>query len=264
MTERNKGGEPQTGEVPLFNGEFLIKADGIHTFAHYYQHPITNREVVIIGLNHGGDPEFYGQVLKILEGRTVLYEDLGPDEPQEEAEEQELDPDNFLIKIQVFFDKAGKHLNLKGDKSYFDHSAPNWYCAEELLSSSPDEDKRGEIMESLMDKVSSLTVDETDPISNKLDELIQNIDENKFTRRDFAQGFIYIWSNPKIMAIFSEILGAPRDEGVFETFDRIIEEKDPGKIGIPFGAAHITNLRKLCEGRGYKHISSEDLVNLKF
>ncbi len=75
----------------LFWGEFVVKQDGIYTYAHYYEHPETKRRVVFVGMNHGGDKEYFEAVAKILEeAEAVLYEGLPLDQEETTDEIQKI------------------------------------------------------------------------------------------------------------------------------------------------------------------------------
>ena len=81
------GGCSVNQEYRLFWGEFVVAPDGIYTYAHYYEHPETKRRVIFMGMNHGGDKEYFESVVNILEeAEVVLYEDLPRDQDENAGE----------------------------------------------------------------------------------------------------------------------------------------------------------------------------------
>lgn len=272
------GGCTMSNAHNLFEGEFVVKPDGIYTYAHYYEHPESKRSIIIVGMNHGGDREYFEQAAKILGGaEVVLYEGVPPsqketsEEIEKEAQEdlQKLASEDvdgaFYAAIRSYFRKAHKYLQLVGEGSAFDYSKTGWESGDaEFFVRLKNDEKLQQFMTERQKDLARLTPDRKKEIVEFVRKALKNIEDGQFTKKDFGDGFIFFWSDQKLISIFLDALGKPRDELVLERFDRIIEEKNPHVVGIKFGAAHVAYQRKLLEQRGYILRRSIELRNIAF
>ncbi|MBI2635494.1 MAG: hypothetical protein HYW79_03045 [Parcubacteria group bacterium] len=262
----------------LFEGEFVIKSDGIYTYAHYYGRPESKRSVVIVGMNHGGDKEYFEQIVKLLaDVEIVLYEGLPPEQEEtaEEIEKEEQEDllnlasedvdEAFYAAIRSYFRKAHKFLRLVGEGSAFDYSKTGWESGDaEFFVRLKNDEKLQKFMAERRNDLAQLTPERKREVVEFVRKALKSIESGQFTKKDFGDGFVFFWSDQKLASIFLDALGKPRDEIVMEHFDRIISEKNPHTIGIKFGAAHIAYQRKLLEQHGYILKRSVELKNIAF
>lgn len=262
---------PPTTE--LFGGEFVVKPDGIYTFAHYYEHPETGREVVIIGMNHGGDKKYFEQVATILEeADLVLYEATRgqPKNPavveMQRAEDlvkmfsDDLD-EAFLAAMRMYFESAAEYLQFTLEDDSFNYAQPGWEPGDiEFFLRITEEEFNAAFQEGLKRP----TLERKRAVVEYVKDTLVRMQNKQFAKKDFGDGFVFFYSDPAIVGIFDEVLGKPRDEAVFDRFDQLVAERDPQVVGIKFGAAHIVNQRRLLEQRGYVHQYTIELRNLAF
>lgn len=262
----------------LFEGEFVVKLDGIYTYAHYYEHPESKRNVVMVGMNHGGDKEYFEQIAKILKSaEAVLYEGVPPSQKEtakkikKETQEdlQKLTSENvdevFYAAIGSYFQKAHKYLQLVGEGSAFDYSKAGWESGDaEFFVRLKNDEKLQQFLAERQKDLARLSPERKKEVVEFVKKALRSIEERRFTKKDFGGGFIFFWSDQKLVNLFLEALGRTRDEMAMERFDKIVEEKKPRIIGIKFGAAHITYQRKLLERRGYILQRSIELRNIAF
>lgn len=265
-------------ESGLFWGEFVVKQDGIYTYAHYYEHPETKRRVIFVGMNHGGDKEYFEAAAKILEeAEVVLYEGLPPDqeetadELQKEAEKdlKNLYSENideaFYAAMETYFRRAHKHLQLVGEGSAFNYTKSGWESGDaEFFVRLKNDAKLQQFLAERQKDLIRLTPERKKEVVEFVRSAVKSIEEGRFIKKDFGDGFIFFWSDQTLVDLMLDALGKPRDEIVIERFDKVIEEKNLRIIGIKFGAAHISYQRKLLEQRGYVLQHSVELRNIAF
>ncbi len=257
----------------LFDGEFIVAADGIYTFAHYYSHPENGRKVIMVGMNHGGDKEYFAAIENILRGtEVVLFEGSISKKIDEEAKKKDAEKiksDNaheaFLVSIATYFWEAPRYLELLRESQAINHRRENWFVGDaEFFRKFRDKESLRIMNEKFERHFEAYPLERKIKIVEYLRGALAKIEQKTFTRRDFGESFVVLWSDPSFVELILGILGAPRDEMVFKTFDQLIHEKNPQTIGIKFGAGHMSNQRRLLEQRGYIHQFSTPLRNLKF
>ncbi len=271
------GGCAMNRGISLFGEEFIVRPDGIYTYAHYYEHPETGRRVIIVGTNHAGDREYFEAIARILEkAEVVLYEGPSSTEDEESAEyykkagEDVLkklysqDPDEaFLAAMTAFFWEGHKHLRLMGEGSAFNHSKPGWESGDAEFFTRLKNDKEWE--RQFQQKLqTALTPERKREIVEFVRKAVKEMEEGRFTRKDYGDGFVFFWSDKNLVRTILDIYAKSRDEMVMERLDAIVSEKDPDIIGIKFGAGHISYQRKLLEERGYVLQYSTELRNISF
>ncbi len=255
--------------VFLFNGEIEINCSGIYTFAHYYYHPKINRKVIIVGMSHGGDKSYFQKIERALSNCDfVLFEDVS-DSDEFKATDELIDlnqlfkenPDAaFLTAMRIYGRKSFKALNLTLEGEVFDCKRPNWILGDVQL----DGQEGQEIEKKLISGMKSIPYQRKKEVVYYLIKAITKIAQNKFTRRDFGKEAVFIYSDPVITQVFIQILSESRDKHLFQKFDLLVQEKNPGIIGIKFGAGHTPFQRHLLEKRGYIRQTKKKLCNIKF
>ena len=255
-------------------GEFVIKPDGIYTYAHYYEHPEFGRKVIMVGMNHVGDKKYYEEVKKILEPpEIILFEGCMhpspekeiPDEDfQKEAEEDfrkmnsEVVDEAFFPAIRTYFMVTQQYFkDLVSESSQFDVTESRWEAGDEEKFDFSSEEK-------MKEGLNRLSVFRKKAVVEYVKNVLKRVENNQFSKKEWGDGFIFLWSDEALMDILQGAIGRPRDEMVFRKFDKIVLEKNPQSIGIKFGAAHIQYQRKLLERRGYQHKYSMELCNTAF
>ena len=161
------------------------------------------------------------------------------------------EPAPAMALMQIFFIAAPRHLGLSLESDFFDYHAAGWKSAEGpfIARMRDDEEFRKELLAQLM--APAISKERQNEICLHLLEAITRIAEREFSRKDFMESFAFLWSDGETVEAFQSILGAMRDEIVFDVFDETVRHKNPNMIGIKFGAAHIAHQRQLLERRGY-------------
>ena len=95
----------------LFWGEFLIRNNGIFTYAHDYVHPRTDVKVTLIGMDHGGIPSFFESVSRHLSlcDRVLFESSLSDQETPNELLESHL-KEPLDSSLDDPFEKKMPHL----------------------------------------------------------------------------------------------------------------------------------------------------------
>ncbi len=270
------GKERMPMEAVLFEGELGFAVDGIYTYAHSYEHSESNRKVLIVGMNHAGDQEYFDSVNKMLSDQeVVLYEGLLPEEDSggdtkraakdlENLEGESLDT-AFHAAISAYFRSAQRYLQLVGEESAFDYSSMGWESGDaEFLRTLKTHEKTEHETMVMQTDLSKLTLDCKNAVVEFTKKSLQKMQDGEFNKKDLREGLLFFWSDPVMVNIFQDAWSRSRDEAVMGRFDYVVKEKNPSTIAIKFGAAHIANLRKMLEDRGYLLQQSVELKNIAF
>ena len=276
QTEDSEKEKSVTGSTNLFNGEFVVDDDGIHTFAHFYRNPSTGRELVVVGMNHGGDSSYFDETASIFDTLDrVIYEgDPGSDkggytEEDEKGDRNALAGDDptaaYLAAMRLFFVTGSRALGLVEEHSRFDYKKDGWKSADavyfERAASDAALQKR---LAEAMSGLSEIPKERQAEIKTRLSSYLVKIEAGTFTSRDFADGFVFLYSDEDFVERLLTSLGEPRDEVTIEILDQLLAETDDETIGIKFGAAHVSNLRRKIEERGFELVRSQRIKNIGF
>lgn len=258
--------------IELFGGEFVVKPDGIYTFAHYYEHPETGHKIIIIGMNHGGDEEYFKQVAGILEeADLVLYEVTRgqPKDPTVVEMQRATDlikmlsddlDEAFPAAMGLYFESATEYLQLAQEQDLLT-ALSGWEPGDiEFWLRTTEEEFDAAYQKGL----AGLTPDRKRAVVEYVKDALWRMENKEFTKKDFGDGFVFFYSDQATVDMLLGVLGNPRDEEVFGRFDQLVEERDPQVVAIKFGAAHTANQRRLLEQRGYIHVRTVELRNLAF
>lgn len=268
---------PQAAEAPvqsLFSGEVLIKPDGLYTKVHYYEHPRTKQRVVVAGMNHAGDPEYFAEVgRRLAEAQAVVYEGSGgPHEPDPEGDAADLQAmagtdltAAYTAAMRAYFTQGEKSLGLASEWSSFDYQKPGWVSADKEFWERVEKDEALQAKMAGMDQVLAAVPDERKEavVRHARDQLL-SMARGEFTGRDLAESFVFLWSDPVLHDAVQEAYGKPRDVVALEVFDRVAARSGASVVGLKFGAAHIPHQRALLEERGYVLQGSVELRNTAF
>ncbi len=262
--------------VRLFDNEITVSPSGLYTFVHYYQHLHKGRKVIIVGMNHAGDEEYFEKVKKILsECDLVLFENIridGKSSQDRDTEEAEMRKvlfrgnieEAFFCAMQLYFVNAEKVLSLSGEGEAFEaeYNQPHWFSGDTMNST---ETQEREYMKLLIGKFQTIPQDRKQEIVGYVKNALEKMKQNNFTKRDVGEGLVFFWQDPQLVEITLEVLGKPRDLHCFQEFDRLVQERNPQVVGIKFGAGHTSHLRSLLEERYYFPCrSSTKLRNISF
>lgn len=225
-------------------------------------------------MNHVGDKKYYENVKKILEPcEVVLYEycihpssqeAISDEDFQKETEEDfrkmnsEVIDEAFFPAIRTYFIVIQQYFkDLVSESGQFDVAGSGWEAGdEEKFDFSPEE--------KMKEGLNRLSVFRKKNVVEYVKNALKRVENNQFSKKEWGDGFIFLWSDEVLMDILPGAIGRPRDEMVFRKFDQIIREKNPQSIGVKFGAAHMRYQRKLLEQRGYRHKYSIELCNIAF
>lgn len=262
------------GLTKLFSGECAISRSGIYTFVHCYRHPINEREVIMVGMNHVGDEKYFAKIKQILSAcDLVIFEDVRNESGSNyEAEESMLRKivfgssaeESFMFSMQLYFMVAEKLFSqAEKEAEAFDaeYGQAHWFSGDTLLLS---ENQEQEYVENLECALTVVATDRKRAVVEYIKEAVARIDQGDLHKQDIAEGFIFFYSDTVMARIFLQKFAKPRDLYCFKEFDRLVRERNPGKIGIKFGAGHIANQRSLLEERGYVLQKSRKLCNISF
>lgn len=253
----------------LLDGELEVNSSGIYTFVHYYQHPKTGRKVIITGMSHDGDKSYFQRVERILSKCDfVLFEDMSslgkPETADKPIDLEQLfkeKPDMaFLTAMGMYFIQAFKVLNLVKEAQAFNYQKSNWILGDVSLGEKEEQTSESKLILGMQ----SIPYQRKKKVVDYIGKAIAKMTQNKFTRRNFGQGATFIYSDPAIVQVLTEILAESRDKHLFRQFDSLIKKRNPRIAGIKFGAAHVSFLRHLLEKRGYIRQAKKKLCCIKF
>lgn len=260
--------------VSLFDGEVVISKSGVYAFVHHYRHPANGREVVVVGMNHVGDEQYFIKVKKVLSRcDLVLFEDIRKesdadhnDEDEESKMREVVFGDNvdeaFMVSLQLYFAVASKSFSqAEREEEVFDaeYRQSHWFSGDMMLLT---ETQEKEYMENLGRALGVIAADRKRDVVEYVKKVINRMDQGDLNKFAIAEGFIFFYSDPMMTRIILQELAQPRDLYCFSEFDRLVQERNPRKVGIKFGAGHIANQRSLLEERGYTLQKSQKLCNI--
>ena len=261
-----------TDETALFEGEVLIDAHGIYTFAHYYQEPQTKRQLIMVGMNHAADKPNYTHIKRILRHCDLVIFEGTADEDKSTDETMDIEnlralletgslENAFNVSFHLFFLTAGKVLDIVEESKEFrkHYSRPNWVSGD-VNSRESQEEIQSEVMRVLAQIPDSRKKQIIQYVKGALDRAARG----KFSKKDVADGFIFFWTDPYMVELILETLTHPRDRHCVEVFDREVATRNPSRVAITFGAAHMPYLRKFMEARGFVLQRSVRITNLSF
>lgn len=186
----------------LFNGELVIKSDGIYTYAHFYGHPLSKMELVLVGINHGGDTEYYRQILDVLNHvQLVFYEGSPPiqtestidDERQQDLQNlfsENLD-EAFYSSLRLYFREASDFLELSTERDSFDYSKHGWISGDKEFISSLSEADQQKFMEDLKNRLGLVPFNRKESVVEYVKRNVDLIKSGEFTKKDFGDGFVF-------------------------------------------------------------------------
>lgn len=266
--------------VTILDGEMTVSRGGIYTFVHYYTHPETDRKVIMVGMNHGGDREYFSEVMRVLRSaEVVIFEGVArPSSARSEESarqrikgltiqiESENMDEAFIAALQLYTLRAPRYLGLIFERDGIDHGQQNWHSGDmEFMADLQYDPVQRKKFEELQERHFGQYPQERKKfIVDFVKGELEKMDRGTFTRQDFGRSFVVVWSDPLFHRMILEVVAKPRDVAVFGVFDRLVAAQNPRIIGIKFGAGHIAYQRKLLEERGYIHRYSIPLRNLKF
>ena len=262
--------------ISLLNGEVVINKSGMYTFAHYYHHPIDKRQVIMVGMNHVGDEGYFARVKKILAScDLVLFEDIrkeindGHDYGAEELNMRKIVfggiiQEAFMVSLQLYFmlaDKAFSQAEKEEETFDDEYQRPSWFSGDMMTLT---ETQWQKYEENLMRALGVIPLERKRAVVEYAREAISRMDRGELNKRTTAEGFMFLYSDPTITELLSQVFAMPRDLHCLNEFDRLVKERNPQKIGIKFGAGHTANQRLLLEKRGYVLQRSQRLCNIFF
>lgn len=265
--------------LSCFNGEFLVSKSGIYTHAHWYRHPKSGREVLLVGTNHIGDRECYEYINTLLKtADIVLHESSGSQTdvvPSEVKKQVKEDARRILAGemldlysiLGAFFNPLKNYFKLPGEGDVFDRSQDHWQEGDadffDQLRQSPEFEKN--ILKKLQRGIKNLDKNDVRQITNIVRAALKKMNNRTFTKKDFGFAMAKMWSIDCISTLFVSTLANPRDKIVVEKIEQIFKkQKNVLKIGVIFGAAHIHNLCYLLERRGFMQEHTEKLCSMRF
>ncbi len=266
-------------DVELLGGEVLIREDGLYTKVHTYKHPKKDLEVVLVGDNHGGTDGYPQRIKSYLNQCDLIIHEgffrgkkneadliLNRISIEDLSNLSKIEPTSaFMFAMKIFFtkfDKLEKIVNTgRGnviDKDIAKKSIPIDYAAEE-----EDAEK---VMSNFQEKIDNIDNEKKLMLTEYLIDKIKRIDSKKFELREFGEVYFKLYQDRQVADLFiASSLVKDRDQYLFKELQKIIGYRsDLKKIGIFYGAGHISGLRELLENADYKHIKEEEVLAMEF
>ena len=264
----------------IFNGEMVVSRSGVYTFAHFYGHPVTNRKVVLCGMYHIGQREYYDKVKNILnECEIVLYEpiDYFPRHKYkkfvDESIYEAIGLDELLTEVLMGYflyieNSIGSKFGYEGKEFKQFYFRKNWVHADllpDLCDNSFDDYPSIRLYkDKLIYKLKKIPSRKKRRLLEGLLHDITLMREGIFTARDFGRNLLMMDSHEYLLNIFAGMFAKERDNKCFEVFDDTIDSLNPHTVGIKFGIGHMPNQRKLLERRGYEYLRSKKICLVHF
>lgn len=258
---------------PLGSCEYIVRHDGVYTFAHFYKDPETKRRVVLVGMVHFADPAFYEQVKNILGPcDLVLHEDITPDY----IKMQEVDSKTKFIQYvhdNIFSDDLDNSFGFISSSSsylyylagfpYEGHVFENeyqqpWWVNTDLLRDHIDDFARYYEINTVLEEIrQQISIQHKQQCVRKAQRAMELIDDGRLNMHQLSQsdlGLLQIVSETSLsIALTNDILVTSRDAFLFNEFDALLPVRDPGLVGLKWGAGHMTSQRAMIEIRGYAY-----------
>lgn len=244
------------------------------TFAHFYRHQDKATNLRIIGTNHLGTRAYFRKIKQLLSPCTaVLCEYMSDDSYRELVEEhasllQEFHEgalhDMFATALPLFFTSAQLFFH----KSHVDESAAfksemrgqTWTYAEDA----PEKHEATLQHTMLLSLLHRIPESRQREILAFVEDAVRAMKQRSYTIRDFAQSYLFLWSDKELVAMFDHILCTDRNKRYMQRIDRLLSANKHKTLGVKFGAAHLPGLRKQIEERGFVRERSLRLVALEW
>lgn len=260
----------------IFNDEMVVSRSGIYTFAHFYEHPKTNRKVVLCGMYHVGQKDYYDKIKNILnECDIVLYKPIDY-LPQykykkliDEIMYETLDFNELLMEVLMNYFlhieySIGSNFGYEGKEFRKYYSRKNWIHVDLLPDVGDDSFSAYLHKDILIRRLKRIPYRKKIRLLNTLLHDIVLMRKSVFTKRDFGRNLLMMDSHEYLLNIFVDTLSKERDKKCFEVFDETIDNLNPDMIGIKFGMGHMPIQRKLLERRGYEYLKSKKICLVRF
>ena len=262
--------------VCLLEGEQIVSRSGVYSFIHTYEHPASGRKVFLCGMSHVGQKDYYRVIRDCLAGCDfVLYEPISltgrykrrPPMGEEIEDIEDIDINEaivfailaYYIRLEEVFGFCGSpELTLEGKVFKEFYKRENWIHADILPDVDSEDSFEYSPSEALRKHISRLPKARRLEIFYFFASRVMRMEERTFTKRDFAWDLTALDSQKDLFKILvGSTLQKKRDRKCFEVFDSVVEQHNPGIVGIKFGVAHMPYQRRLLETRGYKLVGSK-------
>lgn len=241
-----------------------MRNDGVYLPVRYYTN-LDKKSVVLVGVVHEGERIYYQRIQSILEMcDTVIYEEPHIREAEtlrqlEETWAERLyytDPDEaflaaiFLPVPQQFM--RDHNLYDETDCFAYDNSSHNWISGDgDWGKGKEDAGLPLATWDCIMDNVRSMSRELKQQKVTTTRRFLEKVNKHSASMLDYLD-FRNLYEDEIQDKVFQSTLVDPRDEMVFEVFDRIIYTGNPSRIGIEFGNGHLPHMDQLLRERGYR------------
>ena len=267
--------------IATLNGEQVVSRSGVYTFIHTYRHFRNGRRVVLCGMLHLGQKDYYSIIKDTLNSCSfILYEPICLDKRTAGFTGQQLDLDSVLdinefiaLEILAYYARLVEVFNSKLNPGFsleareFDafYKRDNWVHADLLPDIHCESETDMSFSDALYKRIARLSKSKKLEVLNFFSSRLLEMDDGTFSVQDFASDIVAIDTNDVFFKLLmSSTMQKKRDRRCFEVFDSVIAQRDPDSIGIKFGVAHIPYQRALLERRGYRLVKSDKICCIHF
>lgn len=254
-----------SAQQKLFQGEVVLKIDGVYTHVYSYIHRETGKEVVLLGMLHHAEDTFFGHIQKILNScEYVIFEkqDIRSDSDRVRVETENrknlfgpnLDTAFWYALFSFPTRTSTRLLGLNHESAAFKYTKPNWVEGDELWYAEQVRTKWAPFFQKWYALAAVVSPEVKQEVVDSVRTFVRKVDLGVATKSDMVSLTIVppFGIHGRILTPLAlEAVGMERDEAAFRVFDQI-NLYNPKKICIKFGAGHMSYQRKLLERRGYQ------------
>src|SRR3989338_4621151 len=268
-------------EISFFNGEVLLKEEGIYSMVHHYQHPSKPAKVILIGELHIGTKGYYSSLKPYIdECEIILREGVYKGMPKAKARKYEslveiFEKDSLqglMESYRAAFIVTQRMPNFSGYKRaikfHKNRNSNKWIYSDAARSK-----ERMDKIEKATNKVlvefhESFTEDKKKEGFIFYSNIVKRYEMGQLNLKDIANIFIYSYGRDVILnKMVDTELATERDKYVVEDLkNKIWKDKRNAlkNAGIFYGSGHMMGIRKLMENDEFVHLSSREILAIRY
>ncbi len=259
----------------FYGGEWIISPEGLFTFAHNYRHRSDKTEVILIGVNHVGEKNYYNGIRKkLLTCERVIFEGVKPrfrkmyykicEDIDKYCARYANEADTKLEEASgAYYAALYKGLHLINEKDVFAQFEKRraWSAGDEKFwFALLDNNKFKKFAAKELRWRRKMPLD----YKEKLAEFFESSKcGHKIWQKSDLGEFYLAQIHPIIEKYGKYVVGLEREVLVMKRLKELLAKR-PRRIGVKFGAGHISRLKTALEKIGFICLNNEAYCAFKF
>lgn len=263
-------------DIQLFNGEVLLKEDGIYTKIHTYKHPIKDIEIILLGEMHIGTKGYYEAMEPYLDrSDLIMYERVAGPKIRTRKNERVINAyrkdlyNGMMEACQACFLKSARlrvFSDYKRKINYHRKRNEKWIPVDAAYNKKRADKMEKQVNKMIDEALKQLGDDRKRQAFDFYFAKLIKIEQGIFELRELEDILVFSYSAGGILTILEQTpLVTIRDEYVVNQLQKKVKKRDtPENIAIFYGSGHMMGIRKLLEKEDYNQIRSEEIRAVKY